>query len=440
MKRSITSVLMVGILFLLTVVLSSSAHATSQWARKTGMTCNACHTVFPRLNAVGEQYLLKGYTLESPHKKNETTGTYDDEYAVSGVYLDKLENLFGFRLNMTPIQFETNAFQQDSGSAKESRLTLGSPVWLQMFVAGNIYRDISFFSELEHSAGSFKFNWFYFNFTNIAGTSLANLQVGNISPMEFASYPNRLPQLPNLKGEIFLLKSANGAGENSVDMSSARAGLQYFANHELGIVYAGVSPGKAAASVNQFLNYWGGIVVRIPDNLVKGFDGSTATIHYYAGTDSKNTGEEKPVAPATTVAQKAQATNEFTRISPQINIRYQDKVDIQAAYVIGEDKNYAFVANPASTFEYSGIAVEAGYMPSSEWHCGLHYDNYSSDDKIAAGVYAGKAILEYQRIVPALTYVINENIRGTLYYEKNLSEDRGVKLVDKLLFNIRMMF
>lgn len=440
MKRSIDSLFVVAVLFCATVVLSSSAQATSQWARKTGMTCNACHTVFPRLNTVGEQYLLKGYTLESPHKKNEATGAYDDEYAVSGVYLDKLENLFGFRLNMTPIQLETNAFQKDSGAAKESRLTLGNPVWLQMFVAGNIYRDISFFSELEHAAGSFKFNWFYFNFTNIGGTPLANLQIGNISPLEFASYPNRLPQLPNLKGEVFLLKSGGGSGENTVDMSSARGGLQYFANHEMGIVYLGVSPGKSSTSINQFLNYWGGVVVRMPDNVLKGFGGSTATIHYYAGTDSKNTGEEKPVAPATTVTQKAQATNEFTRISPQVNIRYLDKVDVQAAYVIAEEKNYAFVASPASSFKYSGIALEAGYMPSAEWHCGLHYDKYSSDNKIATGTYAGKAVLEYQRIVPALTYIINENIRGTLYYEKNLSEDRGVKLVDKLLFNIRMMF
>jgi len=440
MKRSTKTILQVGVLFLITILTSSSADATSQWARKTGMTCNACHTVFPRLNAVGEQYLLKGYTLESPHK-NKETGVYEDEYAVSGVYLDKLENLFGFRLNMTPIQLETNAFQQDSGSTKESRLTLGSPIWLQMFVAGNIYRDISFFSELEHSAGAFKFNWFYFNFTNLGGTSLANLQVGNISPLEFTSYPNRLPQLPNLKGEIFLLKSGAGAGENSVDMSSARAGLQYFANHELGIVYAGVSPGKSAISVNQFLNYWGGVVVRIPDNLVKGFDGSTATLHYYAGTDTKFTGDETIAGP-----QSLQATNEFTRISPQINIRYQDKVDIQAAYVIGEDKNYAFIVSPASSFKYSGIALEAGYMPSAEWHCGLHYDKYASDDKFTTGTNNGKAFLEYQRIVPALTYVINENIRGTLYYEKNLSEDRKdaagvvIPLVDKLLFNIRMMF
>lgn len=431
--RRMDLILFVAVLLVATVLFSSSALATSQWARKTGMTCNACHTVFPRLNVLGEQYLLKGYTLESPHKKDEATGKIDDEYSTRGVFLDKLENLFGFRLNMTPVALETNTFQKDSGKAKTSRLTLGSPIWLQMFVAGNIYRDISFFSELEHSSGSFKFNWFYFNFTNIGGTPLANLQVGNISPLEFASYPNRLPQLPNLKGEVMLLKSANGSGENSVDMSSARPGLQYFANHDLGIVYLGVSPGKSAASVNQFLNYWGGAVVRIPDNLVKGFDGSTATIHYYAGTDTKNTGDES-------TPQSPQVSDEFTRISPQVNIRYMDKVDIQAAYIIGEDKNYALIATPASSFKYSGIAVEAGYMPAEEWHCGLHYDRYASDDKIVTGTYAGKAVFEYQRIVPAITYIINQNIRGTLYYEKNLSEDRGAPLVDKLLFNIRMMF
>lgn len=426
--RKMKVLIVTGLLCAAVLMMTPMASSTSQWSRKTSLPCETCHTVFPRLNSFGEQYLRNGYEFPDNHEE------YIGE--AGGVFVEKVENLFGFRLNVTPIQFETNSFQEDSASEKTSRLTLGSPVWLQAFVAGNVYKNISFFSELEHAQGTFKFNWFYFNFTRLGNTPMVNFQVGNLSPLEFASVPNRLPQLPNLKGEIMLIKSADGKGEESVDMSSARPGVQYFGHTEndVALVYVGVSPGTKATNVNQSLHYWGGLVLRLPENAIKGFEGSTATIHVYQGTDTKYTGEEKPGP------QLKQVENKFTRISPQINIRYNDRLDIQAAMVFAKDDNWKLVADPASDYKYSGVFVEGGYMPNNKWHMGLHYDKYSSDDKISGGDYDGEPVVQYQRIVPALTYVINQNIRFTLYWEKNLSDERGTKLVDKLVLNMRTMF
>lgn len=178
------------------------------------------------------------------------------------------------------------------------------------------------------------------------------------------------------------------------------------------------------------MNYWGGIVLKLPENVIKGLDGSTFTLHYYTGTDTKNTGKEAQDP------QLPQVENTFTRISPQINIRYNEAWDIQAAYVIGTDDNYYFAADKKD-FNYSGFALEAGYMPNDSWHFGLHYDNYSSDEKIAA---TGKPVLDFQRIVPTVTYIINQNVRCTIYYEKNLTDiDESLK-VDKAYLNIRVMF
>jgi len=433
MQAAIRGIVVVAALAMITMLLPSSATATSQWSRKTGLSCNACHTVFPRLNAVGEDFLRNGYQMLSPRKEGEKS-EYDTD---GGVYLEKVENLLGFRLNMTPFMMETNSFQKDSGSAKESRLTLGSPVWIQFFVAGPIYKDISFFSELEHSAGAFKFNWFYFNLTNVGGTPLANFQVGNISPVEFASYPNRLPQLPNIKGEVFHVKPSNGTGENSTKIRDAHPGIQYFGKHEWALWYAGVSPGKAAASVSQFNEYWGGLVVKMPEDILAGFDGSTATLHYQVGTDTKNTGTQVP--------EVGQRKNEWTRIVPSVNIRYNEQFDIQAAYMIAEDKNWSLAATPGASFKYSGIALEAGYMPTELWHLGLHYDQYASSDNNTTGQNAGKPVFEYQRIVPAVTYILNYNMRFSLYYEKDLTPDRKdaagkvIPLIDRITFNVRMM-
>ncbi|MDP1678385.1 MAG: hypothetical protein Q8L88_16125 [Bacteroidota bacterium] len=428
--RRIDSIWFVTVFFLATALFSSSANATSQWARKTGMNCNACHTVFPRLNSFGDEYLRNGYQLTSPRE----AGT-SDMPQVGGIQLEKVENLLGFRLNMTPIMWETNTFQKDSGAAKEGRLTLGNPVWIQFFVAGNIYDDISFFSELEHSAGSFKFNWFYFNFTNLGGTSLANFQVGNVSPLEFASYPDRLPQFPNIKGEVFQLKSSNGAGENSTNIRSAHPGIQYFGIYESFLFYAGASPGVSGTAKTQFNEFWGGAVWKMPSGMLDGFEGSNATLHYQTGTDTKNTGQETGTG---TVVQKSQVTNAWTRLSPQINIRYIEKLDIQAGYIIAEDNNWSLVANPAKSFKFTGLAFDAGYLLSNSWHVGAHYDNYSSEDKVVA---TGKPVLNFQRVVPVVTYILNENMRYSIYYEADLTDvPSTVKTVDRLYMNLRMMF
>lgn len=407
------------IIVIMIVLFSNDTNATSQWARKFGMSCSSCHTVFPRLNAFGEQFLKNGYQMMNTYNTN-----FEDAYPINsgGVLLDEVSNLFGFRLNMTPFMLETNTLQKDSASEKTTKITLANPIWAQMFIAGSIYKDISFFSELEYSKSSFKFNWFYFNLTNLFGTRAANLQIGNISPIEFASYPNRLPQLPALKGEAMLIKSSNGKGETSVDMSSARPGFQYFGWNEWVTVYAGISPGTSAGQINQFFNVWGGLVFNLPETVSKDLSGSTFTIHYYTGTDTKGTGTS------------TQIENSFNRISPQLNLRWKG-LDLQAAYVIAKDDNWSLVANPTEDFKYNGIALDCGYMINEKWNAAVHFDSYSSDNEVD-----GVKILDYKRIVPALTYIINENIRTTAYYEADISDKDADLKVSKFYLNIRTMF
>ncbi len=400
------------------VLFSEDANATSQWARKFGMSCSSCHTIFPRLNSFGEEFLKNGYQLMSTYKKN-----WEDAYPVDagGVLLDDVTNLFGVRLNMTPIMLETNSLQKDSLSDKTTRITLGEAIWAQLFVAGSIYKDISFFSELEYSKSSFKFNWFYFNFTNLMGSEALNFQVGFISPLEFASYPNRLPTLPALKGQVMLVKSSNGKGEESVDMSSARPGIQYYGRNEWATLYAGVSPGTSAREINQFVNLWGGLVLKLPESLSRDLGGSSATIHYYRGTDTKGTGTP------------LQIENQFSRISPQINLRWRD-LDLQAAYVMGTDDNWLLIQNPTGDFKFNGFALEAGYFINPTLHFAVHYDNFSSDE------IAGVKVFDFQKVVPALTYIINENIRFTIYYEADLTDIPSDTKVNKAYLNIRTMF
>jgi hypothetical protein len=69
-KRWLPIIAVVG--FMITFVLATgrNAGAVASFARQTGMSCNACHTVFPELTPVGRSFKLSGYTLGGKENSN----------------------------------------------------------------------------------------------------------------------------------------------------------------------------------------------------------------------------------------------------------------------------------------------------------------------------------------------------------------------------------
>src|SRR6267154_1985076 len=60
-RTIIVSVLLAATLSLAAV----SAHAVPSFARQTGLSCEACHTVFPELTHFGRMFKANGYILTS---------------------------------------------------------------------------------------------------------------------------------------------------------------------------------------------------------------------------------------------------------------------------------------------------------------------------------------------------------------------------------------
>jgi hypothetical protein len=56
----------------LVAVVPNEAEAVPSFARQTGLSCSACHTAFPQLNAFGRDFKLHGYTMTT-----DTTGETD---------------------------------------------------------------------------------------------------------------------------------------------------------------------------------------------------------------------------------------------------------------------------------------------------------------------------------------------------------------------------
>ena len=65
----------VALLFL--VFSSGTVEAVPSFARQTGLSCSACHTVFPELTSFGRQFKLNGYTLTGIKTINQTKAEKD---------------------------------------------------------------------------------------------------------------------------------------------------------------------------------------------------------------------------------------------------------------------------------------------------------------------------------------------------------------------------
>lgn len=66
-------------LFFTMLLLPRATYAIPSYARQTGLSCTACHTIFPRLNSFGRAFKLNGYTLTNIKTINEDLTGKDEE-------------------------------------------------------------------------------------------------------------------------------------------------------------------------------------------------------------------------------------------------------------------------------------------------------------------------------------------------------------------------
>ena len=65
MRNTRWTIRIIGLSFLANLLCAPPAPAVPSYARQTGMTCAACHTVFPELTPFGREFKLNGYVLDN---------------------------------------------------------------------------------------------------------------------------------------------------------------------------------------------------------------------------------------------------------------------------------------------------------------------------------------------------------------------------------------
>ncbi|MCH8010719.1 MAG: hypothetical protein IIA61_02025 [Candidatus Marinimicrobia bacterium] len=421
-KDKHTSVLMLS--FMLSIIfLTSDANATSQWSRKYKTPCSTCHIAFPRLNYYGERFMLNGY--QDPDTEIPDGSTLAKKVFNQMLSMDKLDNHVGIRLNLTPIQVKTKALTVNNESQEE--VTYAKTNWFQVFIAGTISKNVSIFIESEFADQGFHFSWFHLGFHNIGGTSLANAFVGNLSPLDFASYANRLRQIGAIKGDIFGIKTSggaksvadggNGAAEDALNTSGSRPGLMYFGYKGPVVVWAGISPGESAVDPNNKIHYWVGGKLLVSEDMESKFEGSNVTAWVYKGEDA-------------TATESAQITNPYTRISLQGNLRYQG-FDIQAAYLQTTEENYS-LGQVSDEVKYSGISIVGGKQ-IGKFYPVLQFDTITYEDEVYSGKKLGK-------ITVSMSYFLRENIRLGVHARLDQDGDGDDQRSHDIQANVRIMF
>jgi hypothetical protein len=130
------------------VLLSSqSARAVPSFARQTGLSCEACHTVYPELTHFGRMFKANGYLLTSlPQVRGETP---EKEQRLSLNQIPPLSMML--QLSDTSI---SQRIPDSSGKGRAQNDTAAFPQQVSLFYAGKIAPQVGVFGQLTYDNGS----------------------------------------------------------------------------------------------------------------------------------------------------------------------------------------------------------------------------------------------------------------------------------------------
>ena len=410
----------------------NEAQAVSQFTRKYGISCTACHSSFPRLTPFAERFKANGFQMPDTEDGDDTADRSGDR-----LVMPQLGNIFGARIAMNFAKVKTNDIDKDGDGKKETTsVTPGVVDWLQFFTAGSVYKNVSIFIETEINANTddkVKNNWYYLGWHNILGKNGAlSARMGNIPQADWHVMSGRLRMIPNIGISANGLKSSPGAAspDDQVSVSGAYPGFEFFGLPEItkrveGVYTFGLTSGKkTSVNPNPDLNYHGVLGLRAKDG---DFDGSQISLFGKFGKDSDATGGTR-VGPY--------AYNSFYRLSPGVNLRWKG-LDSILAYYYGEDKNATLSLTTPVKMVSRGLAGQIGYNISPAWWGGIQYDWAHVADANATA-----AAIDDHSISPTIWFFPRDNMRlGAVAKIDVQGEGTGhAQKQHEFLFHLRSMF
>lgn len=163
-----------GVAFLTLAMLANVANAVPSFARQTGMSCNACHTVFPELTPFGRNFKLNGYTLAGT-KQVQSAQSNDN----GGLKINELPPL------SIMMQIGYTQVSKTDGTVQNSSVAF--PQEMSLFYAGEISPKMGAFIQMTYEQATDNLSWDnadirFADHTNLAGKPLTYGITLNNSP------------------------------------------------------------------------------------------------------------------------------------------------------------------------------------------------------------------------------------------------------------------
>jgi len=430
MTRCLVSSTLLAVLAIpiLSITVINDAEAVPSFARKYDMSCNVCHTRQPRLNPYGQRFMENGYqlpgTADGGRKAKHLLGG-----ETNGATLDDLSNLMAVRLRA---DIHKPSFEDNTVTETADDVDIVFPNVINIFIAGTVTDNISFFGEMEYATReghepALAFERAFMAFDNLGGPQVANVKVGVFDPSAMYSFPthrqqmnpippeahtdkfppeiNRIPLLPLAfsskmfgltRGPSFTEAIGVTGGVDTYEPEEQTDGLSilpfepmfYNAPYQTSISVHGRPFGNSflyqvGLAQNQtaddepkttFDTY---VMVRY-DMLGKFSNFQVSGFYYTADKAARAALRPPPPTPfGGTELVFAQEATDWTRMG--IAARWQHKSwDIYGTYIADEIDKPVFgnAVLDMSVWETdgSGISIEADYLLTEKWLLGVRYD------------------------------------------------------------------
>ncbi len=118
------------VIFFVMILFYSESHAIPAFARKYSMSCQTCHSPFPKLKDYGDEFAKNGFVLSDKDAPRYFQETGDNELSL---------------IRDVPLAFRLEGYATYKHKSNEDKIEFGSPRILKVLSGGSLTKDLAYY-------------------------------------------------------------------------------------------------------------------------------------------------------------------------------------------------------------------------------------------------------------------------------------------------------
>lgn len=370
-------------LIFMLLIFHESSNAIPAFARKYSMSCQTCHSPFPRLKPYGADFAGNGFVLGDKDAPRYFVQTGDEELSL---------------IRDIPLALRLEGYVTYN-NLKSDRFDFSAPYLLKLLSGGEIAKDISYY--------------FYFFFSErgeVAGMEDAFVMFNNLFDQDLDLYVGQFQVSdPLFKRELRLTFEdyqiyRTRPGLTKTNLTYDRGLMLTYGLPSGTDIILEVLNGTGIGAANSFRifdddkykNFFG----RISQDVTEGV--RVGAFGYYGKENLEDSFSRK-------------FTNTFSMWGPDLTLNLQDKLELNFQYAQRKDDKAEFFRKETNTKGLFGELIFTPRGDESKWYGVMMYNWVDSDIKE----------LNYSAGTLSLGYLLKRNIRLIGEYTYNFDKEYG---------------